>query len=46
MIHDTQIAQILQKHNERNIYVIMKTISPPGCHHNGFVETHARRHIT
>ena len=29
MIHDTQSAQILQKQNERNIYAIMKGISPP-----------------
>ena len=46
MIHDTQSAQILQKQNERNIYAIMKAISPPGYHHSGFVATHARRHIT
>ena len=23
------------------IYVIMKTVCPPGYHHNGFVATHA-----
>ena len=37
MIHDTQSAQISQKQYERNIYVIMKTMCPPGYHHNGFV---------
>ena len=45
MIHDTQSAQILQKQNERNIYAIIKGISPPCYHHSGFVATHARRHI-
>ena len=32
---------ISQKQDERNIYVIMKTMCPPGYHHNGFVTTHA-----
>ena len=43
MIQDTQSAQISQKQDERNIYiyVIMKTMCPPGYHHNGFVATHA-----
>ena len=47
MIHDTQSAQISQKRNiyERNIYVIMKTMCPPGYHHNGFVATHALRYM-
>ena len=27
------------------MYVIMKTMCPPGYHHNGFVATHALRHI-
>ena len=45
MIHDTQIAQISQKQDERNIYVIMKTLCPPGYHHNDFVATHAIGHI-
>ena len=44
MIHDKQSAQISQKQDERNIYVIMKTMCPPGYHHNGFVETHALGH--
>ena len=26
------------------IYVIMKTMCPPGCHNNGFVATHALGH--
>ena len=38
MIHDTQSAQISQKQDERNIYVIMKTMCPPGYHHNDFVQ--------
>ena len=45
MIHDTQSAQILQKQDERNIYIIMKTMCPPGYHHNGFVATHALGHM-
>ena len=35
MIHDTKSAQISQKQDERNIYVIMKTMCPLDCHHNG-----------
>ena len=27
------------------IYVIMKTMSPPSYHHNGFVATHALGHM-
>ena len=45
MIHDTQNAQISHKQDERNIYVIMKTMCPPGYHHNGFVTTHALGHM-
>ena len=45
MIHDTQSAQISQKQDERKIYVIMKTMCPPGYHHNGFVATHALGHM-
>ena len=45
MIHDTQSAQISQKQDERNIYAIMKTMCPPGYHHNGFVATYALVHM-
>ena len=45
MIHYTQSAQISQKQDGRNIYVIMKTMCPPGYHHNGFVATHALGHM-
>ena len=45
MIHDTQSAQISQKQDRRNIYVIMKTMSLPGYHHNGFMATYALGHI-
>ena len=45
MIHDTQSAQISQKQDEPNIFVIMKTMCPPGYHHNGFVATHALGHM-
>ena len=39
--HNTQSAQISQKQDVRNIYVIMKKMYPPGYHHNNFVATHA-----
>ena len=45
MIHDTQSAQILQKQDEHNIFVIMKIMYSFGYHHNGFVATHALRHM-
>ena len=45
MIYDTQSAQISQKQDERNIYAIMKTMWPPGYHHNGFVATHTLGHM-
>ena len=32
MIYDTQSAQISQKQDERNVYLIMKTTCPPGYH--------------
>ena len=31
--------------DEHNIYAIMKTMSPPGCHHNGFLSNHALGHM-
>ena len=43
--HDTQSAENLQKQDGRNKHVIMKTMCPPGYHHNRFVATHALRHI-
>ena len=43
--HDTQSAENLQKQDGRNKHVIMKTMCPPGYHHNRFVTTHALRHI-
>ena len=45
MIHDTQSAQISQKQDAHNTYVIMKTMGPPGYHHKGFVATHALGHM-
>ena len=45
MIHDTQSAQISQKQDEHNIFVIMKTMYSSGYHHNGFMATHALRHM-
>ena len=41
----TQSAQISQKQDGRNIYVIMKTMCPPGYHHNSFAATHALGHM-
>ena len=45
MIHDTQRAQISQKQDKWNLYAIMKTMFPPGYHHNGFATTHALGHM-
>ena len=45
MIHNTQNAQVSQRQDELNIYVIMKTMCPPGYRHNGFVATHALGHM-
>ena len=45
MIHETPNAQISQKQDERNIYVIMKRMCPRDYHHNGFVATHALGHM-
>ena len=44
-IDNIQNAQISQKQDERNIYAVMKTMCPPGYHHNGFVATHALGHM-
>ena len=44
MIHYTKTAQISRKQDEHNIYVTMKTMSPPCYHHNSFVGTHALGH--
>ena len=41
----TQSAQISQKEDERNVYVIMITMCPRCYHHNGFVATHAPGHM-
>ena len=41
----TQSAQISQKQDGYNIYVIIKTMCPFRYHHNGFVATHALRHM-
>ena len=45
MIHDTQNAQTLPKQDGRNIYVIMKTMCPPGYLHNGLLGTHTLEHM-
>ena len=45
IIHDTQSAQISQKQDGRNIYIIIKTMCSLGYHHNGFMATHALGHI-
>ena len=39
MIHDTY------KQDNRNTYAIMKTMCPPGYHHNGFAATHTLGHV-
>ena len=45
MINNTDSAQISQKPDRRNIYAIMKTMCPPGYHHNGFLATPALGHM-
>ena len=45
MIQDTQSAEISQKQDGCNIYVIMKTICPPRYHHNVFIATPALGHM-
>ena len=45
VIFDTQSVRISQKHDWHNIYVIMKTMCPPGYDHNGFVATYALGHL-
>ena len=39
--------RVLKSHRSKmsNIYEIMKTMCPPGYHHNGFVTTHALGHM-
>ena len=41
--------RVLKSHRSKMsviyIYVIMKTMCPPGYHHNGFVATHALEHM-
>ena len=39
--------RVLKSHRSKMsvIYVIMKTMCPPGYHHNGFVATHALGHM-
>ena len=44
-IHGTQSAQISQKKDGHNIYVIMKAMCFPDYHHNSFVATHALVHM-
>ena len=44
-MHDTQIAQISQKQDERNIGAIIKIMCPFGYHHNVFGVTHALGHM-
>ena len=47
MIHNTQSAKqsVQMSQGGRNIHVIMKTMCPPGHHHNDFVATHALGHM-
>ena len=40
-----QRGQISQKQDGCNTYAIMKTMCPPGYHHNGFVATLALGHM-
>ena len=40
-----EVLKSHRKKDERNTYAIMKTMSPPGYRHNGFVETLALYHM-
>ena len=45
MIHNIQSAQISDKQDRYNRYVIMKTMCPPGYHNNkSFLATHVHVH--
>ena len=45
VINNTQSSQISQKQHRRNIYVVMKTMCPPGYHYDGFLAAHALGHM-
>ena len=45
MIHSTQNAHISQKHDEPNLYVIIKTICPSGYHDNIYIYTYVYTYI-
>ena len=45
VIHDTKSAQISQKQDGYNISAIMKTMCPPGYHHNDVMATHVLGHM-
>ena len=43
--NEPKSVQILQKQDEHYIHVVMKTMYPPGYHHNSFVATNALGHM-
>ena len=46
VISDSRHTECSNQQDGHNIYVIMKTMCPPGCYHrNGFVVTHALGHM-
>ena len=45
MIHNTKSAQISQKQDGQNIYVIMKTMCPCVYYHKGFMATYGLGHM-
>ena len=45
MIHDTESAEMSQKQDKHNIYVIMNKMCPRGYHHNDIVAAHAPGHM-
>ena len=45
VVSDPRHTECSNLTEERKLYAIMKTMCPPGYHHNGFVATDALGHI-
>ena len=45
VVSDPRHTECSNLTEERKLYAIMKTMCPPGYHHNGFVATHALEHM-
>ena len=40
----TEFSNLIEARDKRNTYAVMKTLCPPGYHHDGFVASHALLH--